>query len=154
MKEEGNVSIINLCMDQEDCDTVARLPWSMIISDALYGAGGKPHPRLYGAFAKAIHDLVFQRRVLALEEAIRKMTSQPAARYGLQGRGLIREGYFADLCLFDPGRLQDKATYADPCRLAEGMDLVLVNGQVARMSSPDAGFTLSGARPGRILLRR
>ncbi|NLM78830.1 MAG: amidohydrolase family protein [Ruminococcaceae bacterium] len=152
IKEKGSVSVISMSMSQVDCDRIARLPWSMLISDALYSSAGKPHPRLYGAFARAIHDLVYQRQVLSLEEAVRKMTSQPANRFNLQKRGLVQEGFFADLCLFDPAALKDRATYEEPRRQAEGMDVVLVNGCIARLADVNSNNTEKKTHAGQRLL--
>jgi N-acyl-D-amino-acid deacylase len=91
-------------------------------------------------------EYVRNRGVLTLEDAIRKMTSLPARTIGLRDRGLVREGYAADVVLFDPARVQDKATFLKPHQFSEGFDLVLVNGQPV----VDNG-KLTGARPGRVL---
>ncbi len=129
--EDGKVGVIVRSMSQEDVDHIARLPWTSLISDALYGGGGNPHPRLYGAFPKLIREYVLQRRVLTLPAAIHKMTGMPASRMGLADRGLLKPGYRADIAVFAPENLLDRATYTDPRQLSQGMDYVLVNGQVA-----------------------
>jgi N-acyl-D-amino-acid deacylase len=152
--EKGNVSIITMCMDQTDLDTIVRLPWSMVVSDSLYSGTGKPHPRLYGAFPRVIRDMVYERKILKLEQAIFKMSALPAARHGLVRRGQIRTGWHADLNLFDPEQLRDRADYTEPKQLATGMLLVLVNGQVSWMEG-QAGLAERSQtqRSGRIMLR-
>lgn len=129
--EEGKVGIIVCSMSQEDVDAIARLPWTALISDALYGGGDCPHPRLYGAFPKFIREYVVERRVLDLPTAIHKMTEMPAQRMGIAKRGSLRPGFKADIAVFDPNRLKDFATYTDPRRLCRGIDCALVNGTVA-----------------------
>lgn len=94
-------------------------------------SGGKPHPRCYGTFPRLLGRYVRELGVLSLEEAVRKMTGLPAARLGLSDRGRIKEGAFADLVVFDPDRIADRATFADPHQFPTGIDLVLVNGVVA-----------------------
>ena len=128
VSEKGKVGIIVLSMDQNDVDTVARLPYSMVISDSLYGGGGSPHPRLYGSFAKIVREYVLERRVLTLEQAVRKMTSMPAERMRLDGRGTIAPGNYADINIFDPREFRDNAVYSDPKQLSTGMQWVFLNG--------------------------
>src|SRR5436305_896356 len=107
---------------------------------------GVPHPRSYATNARAIAEYVRERRLLTLEDAIRKMTSLPARTFGFQDRGLLRPGYRADLVLFDPARVQDKATFEKPHQYSEGFDVVLVNG----VPVVDDG-KLTGARAGQVL---
>ena len=97
-----------------------------------------PHPRSYGTNARVLAEFVRKRNVITLEDAIRRMTSLPARTFGFRDRGLVREGYRADLVLFDPARVQDKATYQQPHQFSEGFDFVLVNGARwwRRASSP------------------
>jgi N-acyl-D-amino-acid deacylase len=128
LDEAGAVGIIALSMDQADVDTIVRLPYASIISDALYPNGGKPHPRLYGAFARAVRDWSRERAILPLETVIHKMTGLTAARYRLSDRGVIRTGARADLAVFDPAGLADHATYEQPDRLSTGMDWVICAG--------------------------
>lgn len=129
--EEGKTAIINMSMSQEDIDTVARLPWSNVISDAIYAKTDTPHPRMYGAFPKVLREYVAQRGIYSFEEAIRRMTSQPAARMGLEGRGTLTEGSFADVLVFDPASFRDNATFVSPANLATGLDYCIVNGEIA-----------------------
>ncbi len=129
--EHGKTAIINMSMCQDDIDTIARLPYSSIISDSIYAKTDTPHPRMYGAFPKVIREYVMERGLYTLEEAIRRMTGQPAQRMGLAGRGIIARGNHADILVFDPAIFRDNATYEDPARLATGLEWCLVNGTVA-----------------------
>ena len=103
-------------------------PQVMICSD---GSPTMHHPRGYGSFPKIIEQYVFREQRLSLPEAVRKMCSLPAQTLGLSDRGVIREGYHADLLVFDPEKVRAQATYSDPHQLGEGMDWVIVNGKVA-----------------------
>ena len=127
--EDGKTCIINRSMCQEDIDAIARLPYSAIISDAIYADTQMPHPRMYGAMPRVIREYVLERNVLSMQQAIHKMTALPAGRMGLTGRGVLRAGACADVLMFDPGRFTDRATYSEPTQLAEGLDLMLINGQ-------------------------
>ncbi|MDR1444692.1 MAG: amidohydrolase family protein [Treponema sp.] len=129
--EKGKVAIINRSMSAEDIDTIARLPYSSLISDALYGDTKTPHPRLYGAFPRFLRDFVQERKVLDLPTAIRKMTSQPAGRVGLNDRGLLRPGCRADILVFDPDRFRDQADYLNPAQPATGLDYAIIGGKIA-----------------------
>lgn len=128
--EKGKVGIIVLSMSQEDVDTVAKLPYSMVISDALYGVSDCAHPRLYGAFPKIIREYVMERRILTMEEAVSKMTRLPANRLNITDRGRIARGYQGDINIFKPEFLKDKAEYGNSKQLSVGFHVVLVNGEV------------------------
>ena len=129
--EEGKVGIILMSMSESDVDTIAQLPYSSLISDALYTRTANPHPRLYGAFPKFLRDYAIDRPILPLETAIHKMTGMPARDMGIANRGLLKPGHFADIALFDPAQFKDRASFTDSKRLAKGMSTVLVNGQIA-----------------------
>lgn len=129
--ENGKTAIINMSMCQEDIDTVAKLPYSNIISDAIYADTDTPHPRMYGAFPKVIREYVKERGILTMEEAIRKMTSQPAERMGLVDRGTLCAGSYADVIVFDPDKFKDNATFQSPAHMATGLDYAFVNGRLA-----------------------
>jgi N-acyl-D-amino-acid deacylase len=140
-------------MDERDIETALRQNWTSIGSDAAAseGAGqtdalGLPHPRAYGTFPRVLAEYVKKRHVLTLEDAVRKMTSWPASRMGLEGRGVLREGLFADLVMFDLDRVDDKATWTDPTAAPAGIDLVVVNGAV----TIENGLA-SGTRAGHVL---
>ncbi len=131
-EEKGKVGIIVLSMSQEDVDTVARLPFTMLISDSLYGGDGKnAHPRLFGTTARFLNDFVLKRRVLSFEQAIHKMTGMPAGRMGMKDRGLLKEGYQADVLVFKPETFLDHADYTGKHDLCTGMELVLIGGETA-----------------------
>lgn len=144
--EAGNVAIINLSMCQDDIDTVARLPYSIVISDAIYADTDTPHPRMYGAFPKVIREYVCERHVLTLEQAVNKMTYLPARRMKLKNRGLLKEGYFADVNIFSPDEFRDLATFDRPAQYACGLFRSIINGTVvvkdSEVVSLDAGKIL------------
>ena len=144
----GNASIVSFNMAERDIDAIMRQPYTITSSDGGLVAmnEGKPHPRNYGAFARKLAVYVRERGTVSLEAAIRSMTSLPAAVFGIKDRGAIHEGAFADIAVFDPAKVRDRATYADPHQLAEGMSYVLVNGVVV---VNEGKFT--NATPGRVL---
>jgi N-acyl-D-aspartate/D-glutamate deacylase len=124
---------------------------SRLLADAEVGicSDGSPtgfHPRGHGAFATIIEDYVVGRGVLSLPEAVRKMTSFAAGVLGVEDRGVLRAGMKADLLVFDPANVKSLATYPDPLQLAEGFDVVVVNGRVARENG-----RLADGRFGRVL---
>jgi N-acyl-D-amino-acid deacylase len=127
-----------------------RHPYTAIASDGRLTAlgDGHPHPRAYGTFPRVLGHYVRERGVLSLEEAVRKMTSLPADRMGLRDRGRIAEGMWADLVVFDPATVIDRATFEDPHQYPNGIHLVIVNGVVV---VDESEFT--AARPGRALRR-
>lgn len=148
---EGNASVIDFVMDEADVRTVISHRLSSIVSDSsatVPSAGGKPHPRVYGTFPRVLGKYVREEKILTLEEAIRKMTSLPAGKLRLQGRGLVKEGYWADIVVFDPATIKDKATYADPHQYPDGIIHVIVNGQLVVENG-----RLTGVRPGKVLRR-
>jgi N-acyl-D-aspartate/D-glutamate deacylase len=122
---------IQFIIDEADIETNLRHPAVMIGSDGIPVLNGRPHPRLYGTMPRVLAEYVRERGIISLEEAVRRMTSLPCERFGLAGRGLVREGYWADVVLFDPATVRDLATYDDPKREPEGIAMVVVNGQVA-----------------------
>jgi N-acyl-D-amino-acid deacylase len=147
----GGASMIYHLMGEADIERILRYPSTAIASDGgITELGvGNPHPRSYGTNARVLAEYVRARGVLTLEDAIRRMTSLPARTFGLQERGLLREGMAADLVVFDPVRVQDKSTYAQPHQYSQGFDFVLVNGQIV----VDDG-KLTAARPGQPLRHR
>ncbi len=126
----GTASIVSFNMSEEDIRQIMTRPYTMASSDGgLVPMGsGQPHPRNYGAFARRLSVYVRERGVTSLEAAVRSMTSLPAVVFGLKDRGVIREGAVADLAIFDPALVRDRATYTAPHQLAEGMSWVFVNG--------------------------
>jgi N-acyl-D-amino-acid deacylase len=124
-----------------------RHPVGMIGTDSTF-IGAKPSPRTYGSFPRVLGQFVRDEALMSLEEAVRSMTSAAAARLGLTDRGLVRDGYAADVVIFDPGRVRATATYEDPRRYPEGVEWVLVGGVPV---VADGEHT--GARPGHVLRR-
>lgn len=117
-------------MSAEDLDRIISHPKCMIGSDGL-PHDKMPHPRLWGTFPRVLAHFWRERGLFPLEDIVRRMTLLPAQEYGLVDRGAIRVGAFADLVLFDPDRVGDRATYADPTAAADGIEMVVVNGQEA-----------------------
>src|SRR5262245_7307440 len=152
IEEGGSVPTVYAHHTEEDMNLALAQPWCSIGSDgsALSIEGtlrrGNPHPRNFGTFPRVLGVYVRERKILTLEDAIRKMTSLNAARIGLRDRGLVREGLAADLCLFNPDKIIDRATYTDPFQYNEGIEYVLVNGQLVLDHDKH-----TGARPGRAL---
>lgn len=128
-------SMIYHYMSEQDVDTIFRYPNAAVASDGtiIEFGRGKPHPRSYGTNARIFAEYVRARNVLSLEDAVRRMTSLPARTFSFHDRGIIRPGMVADLVLFDPQTVTDRATFEDPHRYSEGFDLVIVNGVVAVM---------------------
>jgi len=123
-------SMIYHYMSLEDVDTILRYPNAAVASDGTimeYGRG-QPHPRSYGTNARVLGDFVRDRQVLTLEDAIRRMTSLPARTFSFHDRGIVRPGFIADLVLFDPAVVADRATFEDPHQYSVGFDYVIVNG--------------------------
>lgn len=147
----GSIQMVYQSMSATDVETFLRDPNVAVASDGgvREPGAGRPHPRSYGTNARVLAEYVRMRGVLTLEEAVRRMTSLPARTFGLRDRGQIREGFAADLLVFDPERVQDKATYDDPHQYSAGFDYVIVNGTGAI----DAG-SANTALPGRILRRQ
>lgn len=129
-------------MDEADVRAILAFPLTMIGSDGL-PHDRHPHPRLWGTFPRILGHYCREVGLFSLEQAVHKMTGLTAGRFGLQGRGLLREGYAADLVLFDAEKVRDTATYEHPIRAAEGISAVFVNGAPAH----------EGARAGRLLRR-
>ncbi|MBI2221233.1 MAG: D-aminoacylase [Acidobacteria bacterium] len=145
--QDGDVSAMWFAMSEEDIAYAMKQPWCSICSDGSpAGPGGRAHPRYYGTFPRVLRKYVREDRVLPLEDAIRKMTSLPAQRLGHRDRGQIRPGFFADLVLFKPESVAERATFEDPEQFPVGIDYVLVNGTVVI----DQGRH-TGATPGKVL---
>jgi N-acyl-D-amino-acid deacylase len=151
-EENGKVPCIYFEMREEDVRTVLSSPVSMIGSDgrSLSPVGilgqGKPHPRNYGTFPRVLAKYVREERLLTLEEAIRKMTSFPAQKLVLRDRGLIREGFWADVVVLDPSEVADTATFKEPAQFPKGIEYVLVNGEIVVSKGNHTGAT-----PGQLL---
>jgi dihydroorotase/N-acyl-D-amino-acid deacylase len=142
LEHEGRVTVVLHFMDEADVRRVIAHPLAMIASDGI-PLPGKPHPRWCGTFARVLGRYARDERLLDLATAIAKMTSMPAERFGLRGRGRIAEGAKADVVVVDPDVIADRATFADPLAGPVGLHRVIVNGQVVV-----ADGALTGRRPG------
>ena len=133
----ANVGMIGFAMSEPNVERELAHPLAMVCSDggafAAQGPArrGRPHPRGLGTFPRVLGHYVRERNVMPLAEAIRKMTAVPAARCGLAGRGTLRAGAFADVTVFDPATVADRATFEDPFQYPVGIHVVIVNGVVA-----------------------
>ena len=130
-EEKGQVSIIVMSMCEEDLDTVAKLPYTALISDSLYGAMENPHPRLFSSFSKMLRSYVYERKILTLQEAVHKMSGMPAARFSMPQKGILRCGADADINLFRLENIRDNADFEHSAILATGFDTVIVHGGIA-----------------------
>jgi N-acyl-D-amino-acid deacylase len=151
LQRAGGASMVYHFMSEDDIAAIMKHPSVSIAADASVNEPGvgAPHPRGYGNNARVLGTYVRERQVISLEEAVRKMTSLPAAQLGIADRGVIRDGAPADLVVFDPARVRDTATYQAPHAFPEGIPHVIVNGvPVVRDSR------VTGERPGQILGRR
>jgi N-acyl-D-amino-acid deacylase len=148
IQQHGGASGVFHGINEDDLQVFLRHPHTMVASDSglrKFGEG-VPHPRGYGNNARVLSRYVRELKVLRLEDAIRRMTSCPAATFRFKDRGLVREGAWADLVVFDPARVRDVATFEDPHRYPEGIPHVLVNGVPVLKDG-----VMTGARPGRVL---
>jgi N-acyl-D-amino-acid deacylase len=134
-------------MSEDDMQMILRHPETMIGSDGL-PSDPLPHPRLWGTFPRVLGHYCREQKLFSLSEAVRKMTGLPAQKFGLNERGLIREGYWADLVLFDSETVRDVATFADPKRVSQGIEAVWVNGMLSYENQAS-----TGQRAGRFLAR-
>jgi N-acyl-D-amino-acid deacylase len=154
IEEGGSLGTIYEHHAEKDMKLAMAQPWCSIGSDGLAYATegplrrGHPHPRSFGTFPRVLGVYVRQLGHLSLEDAVRKMTSLNATKLGLHDRGLLRPGNYADLTLFDPDRVIDKATYTEPFQYSEGIEYVIVNGQIVLERGKH-----TRAKPGRALRR-
>lgn len=144
----GGATAVYHAIGPDDVDRIMQHPATAIGSDGPLGIFGEgaPHPRQYGTFARVLGHFARERGVITLEQAVRKMSSQTAQRLGIRDRGLLAEGYYADVAVFDANEIIDKATFENPHQYAVGMKFVLVNGQIV---VEDGQHT--GRHPGRII---
>jgi len=128
----GGATAIFHGMSEDDIRRIMKYPFNMFASDATirqFGAGF-PHPRGYGTNARVLAEYVRQQHVISMEEAIRRMTSLPAQKFQLHERGLLAEGYAADIIIFDQNKVQDVSTYEHPHAYSQGFRYVIVNGSL------------------------
>lgn len=155
IEQDGSVSTVYAHHTEDDMNLALSQPWCSIGSDgsALAAEGplrrGNPHPRNFGTFPRVLGVYARERGLLRLEDAVRKMTSLNASKLGIRDRGWLQAGAFADLTIFDEKRIVDRSTYEDPFQYSEGIEYVIVNGQLVLERGKH-----TGARPGRPLRRR
>lgn len=153
LRQDPATRVTALVVSEDNLRQLLRQPFTIIASDGgarpLTTATGDAllHPRVFGAYPRVLARYVREQGVLTLEEAIHKMTGQPAAFFGLRDRGLVRAGMYADLVVFDPATVADRATWSDPALPPEGIRWVVVNGQVA----VEDGRRVDGVLAGRVL---
>lgn len=148
MYEQGGAQMVYRVMDEADMQNIMRQSFTMIASDSgvrQFGSG-VPHPRGYGNNARVLGRYVRELKLLTLEDAIRKMTSLPAQTFNLRDRGLLREGYAADMVIFDESKVADLATFENPHQYPTGFAYVIVNGRIVF-----DGTTMTGEMPGQPL---
>jgi len=154
IEEEGQVGAITFAMSEDHLRRLLAHPLVGVGSDGMavapYGplSKGKPHPRFYGTFPRVLGKYIREEGLVPLEEMVRKMTAMPAAHLGFLRRGMVRPGWAADLAVFDPGRVVDRATWTDPARYPEGIPYVIVNGGLVVELGEH-----TGRLPGRVLKR-
>ena len=153
LQANGRAGALYYLMSEPDIETALTFPWTSLGSDSDASMTtvdpntvGMGHPRGYGNFPRLIAEYVREKKVLTLPDAIRKMTSWPATRMRLASRGLIKEGCWADVVIFDYNKIKDEASYEHPFRPPTGIDYVLVNGQVVIEKGKH-----TGAKPGKVI---
>lgn len=129
LEEENAVGMVDFYGTEEHVARFMKRAEMNVCTDGLLG--GRPHPRVYGAFPKVFADYVRKKKVLTMEEAVYKMTGKAAEAMHIQNRGKLQEGYFADLCIFDQENIKDRGTFLDPAQYPDGVEHVLVNGKIA-----------------------
>ena len=150
MYNQGGVAMVYRVMSEEDVRNILKEPFTMIASDSgvrKFGEGA-PHPRGYGNNARVLGEYVRNLKLISLEDAIRKMTSLPAQTFSLRDRGQIREGFAADIVIFDENTVSDPATFDKPHQYATGFSKVIVNGETVfdgeKMTGKMSGAPLYG----------
>ncbi len=150
--EGQRISSFYFVMSEDNLRRQLQQPWIMISTDAggmdpaWAAATGPYHPRAYGTYARVLGKYVREEKVIPLEDAVRKMSSALCDRLGLRDRGQLREGFYADVVIFDPETVGDRATFAEPHQLSVGVRDVWVNGERVF-----AAAAHTGALPGRIV---
>lgn len=147
VEEKGRVWILLFSMCEENLEEILSWNFVSIGSDSSLRtsegllAQGKPHPRAFGTFSRALGRYSRERGILSLEKAVHRMTGMPAQKLGLDRRGLLKEGYFADITIFNPKRVIDRATYSEPHQYSEGIEYVVVNGVLTVNGGRHTGAT-------------
>jgi len=141
------VDICNFCINPEDIETVLKFERTMMCTDASVAKGNRVyHPRLKGTFPRVLGRYVREKKVMTIEEAIRRCTSMPAEVYGLTGKGVIRKGYDADICIFDSNVIIDRADYTACDKRCEGLNFVILGGEVVAENA-----VYNGKKKGRLI---
>jgi dihydroorotase/N-acyl-D-amino-acid deacylase len=148
LQEKGGCSAVYHAIDEGDVERIMRSPYTMIASDGDIPVFGKaaPHPRSYGTFARVLGLYVREKQILTSQDAIRRMSGMPAQRLKFADRGLLRPGMKADIVVFDPAKVEDRATFEAPHQYSEGFEQVVVNGKLVLRDGK-----VTNQRPGRIL---
>jgi len=152
VEDDSRIQVVYFSMSEENMLKKVRQPWMSFCSDAgSYAPEGlflnrSTHPRAYGSFARLLATYVREKQVISLEEAIHKLTSLPASNLKIEKRGALKEGYYADVVIFDPENIQDNATFEEPHQLASGVEHVWVNGEQVLKDGEH-----TGAMPGRVV---
>ena len=140
MLKVGNAQMVYHSMNESDLQYFITYPFNMPAADAGVSNGkGMPHPRGYGTNARVLGRYVRELKMIQLEDAIRRMTSLPAQKFGFRDRGLLREGYTADIVIFDPATVSDKAEFSKPHQFSTGIPYVIVNGEIVIEQSKHTG---------------
>ena len=153
LADKGQTGALYFMANENDLQYGLKQPWTSIGLDAnetsLDGLLFEPHghPRAFGSMPRFLGHYVRDLKIISLEQAVRKITSLPAQRQGLANRGLLKGGFFADITVFDPSTIADKATYTEPAQLSQGIKFVFVNGQLEF-----ADGQVTGAKAGRPLM--
>ncbi len=148
LEKKGNCSAVYHAISEDDITRILRSPYTMIASDGEIPVFGQaaPHPRSYGTFARVLGLYVREKKALTLEEAVRKMSGYPAERLKIWDRGLLRPGMKADVVVFDPKIVADRATFEKPHQYSVGFRYVIVNGKTVLRDD-----IATSERPGRVL---
>jgi len=147
LEEENAVGMVDFYGTEDHVKAILKRPEMNVCTDGLLS--GKPHPRVYGAFPRILGKYVREEKVLTLEEAVYKMTGKPAETFKLKERGFIKEGYYADLVLFDEKTVIDKGTFTEPEQYPEGIQAVLVNGKIALKNGIE-----TNVRAGKVIVQK
>jgi N-acyl-D-amino-acid deacylase len=140
MLKLGNAQMVYHTMNENDLQHFMRYPYNMPAADAGVSNGkGMPHPRGYGTNARVLGRYVRELQIIQLEDAIRRMTSLPAQKFGLHEKGLLREGYTADIVILDPATVTDNAAFTNPHQFSTGIPYVIVHGEVVIEDSKHTG---------------
>ena len=140
VREDGQITMIDFMASEEDICAILRSPLSCVISDATYPTEGQLHPRVCGNVTHLLEHFVREKKALSWEQAVHKLTGRPAQVLGLTGKGRLEAGCDADVCMFAPEALHERATYTEPQQTSQGMSLVLVAGEIALENGKPTGI--------------